>query len=50
MKHTDAVSNNRITDSEVKNSNAKNTVQSLTSILSQQQLEYKLSPSPSIDY
>ncbi len=37
-------------NSEVNNSDMTNSEQSLTSILAQQKLEYKLSPSPSIGY
>ena len=43
MKETIDMQNNEITDSEIKNSE-----QSLTSILEQQKLDYKLSPAPSI--
>jgi coniferyl-aldehyde dehydrogenase len=45
MKETIDMQNNEITDSEIKNSE-----QSLTSILEQQKLDYKLSPAPSIQY
>ncbi|MFQ3210510.1 MAG: coniferyl-aldehyde dehydrogenase, partial [Colwellia sp.] len=45
MKQTIDMQNNEITDSEIKNSE-----QSLTSILEQQKLDYKLSPAPSIQY
>jgi len=39
-----------IIDSEIGNGNIKNSEQSLTSILAQQKLEYRLSPAPSIAY
>jgi len=45
MKETIDMQNNEITNSEIRNSE-----QSLTSILDQQKLEYKLSPAPSIQY